>query len=300
MGCASPERFEITFLPAAPRFEDAFMDILGGARPENSAVTAFFDSIHASERVAAVEARNLVKRFAAFTAVDDVSFTIRRGEIFGLLGPNGAGKSTIFKMLCGLASPTSGECFVAGIDFRQAPGAARSRLGYMAQKFSLYGELNVKQNLDFFSGAYGLKGAARRETVQRVIEAFDFSRYLKAPVLSLPLGFKQRLAMSCAIMHGPDVLFLDEPTSGVDPVTRREFWTYINSAALQGVTVLITTHFMDEAEYCDRIALIYKGKIAVLDTPDAVKAGGGGDAADSNADPTLEDAFIELIERAEG
>ena len=145
------------------------MDILGGARPENSAVTALFESIHAPEGAAAVEARSLVKRFGTFTAVDDVSFGIRRGEIFGLLGPNGAGKSTIFKMLCGLTSPTSGECFVAGIDFREAPGAVRSRLGYMAQKFSLYGELSVKQNLDFFSGAYGLRGAALKKIVERVI-----------------------------------------------------------------------------------------------------------------------------------
>ncbi|MDR2175601.1 MAG: ATP-binding cassette domain-containing protein [Synergistaceae bacterium] len=294
-----PARAELVCRPAEPRFEDAFMDILGGARSENPAVTSLFGFPRASDRAAAVEARNLVKRYGTFTAVGDVSFAIRRGEIFGLLGPNGAGKSTIFKMLCGLTSPTSGECFVAGADFREAPGTARSRLGYMAQKFSLYGELSVKKNLDFFSGAYGLSGAARKEIVERVIEAFDLSWCLKTPALSLPLGFKQRLAMSCAIMHGPDVLFLDEPTSGVDPVTRREFWTYINNAALKGVTVLVTTHFMDEAEYCDRIALIYKGKIAVLGTPDAVKAGAGENAAGSDAGPTLEDAFIKVIERAD-
>jgi ABC-2 type transport system ATP-binding protein len=306
---ASFETSKLVCRLAEPRFEDAFMDILGGARSENPAVTALFRPTHhpasgpalsPAEEKAAVEVRGLSKRFGIFTAVDNVSFAIRRGEIFGLLGPNGAGKSTIFKMLCGLTRPTSGECFVAGIDFRKAPGAARSRLGYMAQKFSLYGELSVAQNLEFFSGAYGLKGAARKETVERVIEAFDLSRYLKAPAQSLPLGFKQRLAMSCAIMHGPDALFLDEPTSGVDPVTRREFWTYINSAALKGVTVLVTTHFMDEAEYCDRIALIYKGKIAVLGTPDAVKTSAiKTGAAETGAvlEPTLEDAFVSLIER---
>jgi len=280
--------------PAEPRFEDAFMDALGGARLGNPAVADFFNPGNSVEN--AVEARNLSRRFGDFVAVDGVSFTIRRGEIFGLLGPNGAGKSTTFKMLCGLLPPTSGGCSIVGIDFSEAPGAARSRLGYMAQKFSLYGELSVKRNLDFFSGAYGLSGAKRKEVVKRVAEAFDLSRYLRAPAQSLPLGYKQRLAMGCAIMHGPDVLFLDEPTSGVDPVTRREFWTYINEAALRGVTVMVTTHFMDEAEYCDRVALVYRGKVVAAGTPDELKV----EVADAaHPDPTLEDAFIRLIEQAD-
>jgi ABC-2 type transport system ATP-binding protein len=268
------------------------MDILGGARAGNPAVADFFNPSAADETV---KAERLTKRFGAFTAVDDVSFSIRRGEIFGLLGPKGAGKSTTFKMMCGLLRPTSGDCSIVGIDFKDAPGAARSRLGYMAQKFSLYGEMSVRGNLDFFSGVYGLKGAAKKAVVDRVIETFDLSRFLSSPARSLPLGFKQRLAMSCAIMHGPDVLFLDEPTSGVDPVTRREFWTYINGAALRGVTVMVTTHFMDEAEYCDRIALVYQGKVAASGAPDALKA----QLADADPDFTLEDAFIKLIERAD-
>ena len=284
--------------PTGPRFEDAFMDALGGARPGNPAVAEFFRPKGNWEKI--VEARRLTRKFGEFTAVDDVSFSIYRGEIFGLLGPNGAGKSTTFKMLCGLLLPTSGACSIAGIDFRVAPGEARSHLGYMAQKFSLYGELSVRRNLDFFSGVYGLSGAKKKDTVKRVIETFDLARYLEAPAQSLPLGYKQRLAMGCAIMHGPDVLFLDEPTSGVDPVTRREFWTYINEAALRGVTVMVTTHFMDEAEYCDRVALIYNGKVAATGTPDELKA----EIADADRpDPTLEDTFIHLIEhkqRADG
>ncbi|MCL2010983.1 MAG: ATP-binding cassette domain-containing protein, partial [Synergistaceae bacterium] len=189
--------------PAEPRFEDAFMDVLGGARLGNPAVAEFFRPKGSGGKT--VEARCLTKKFGEFTAVDDVSFSIRRGEIFGLLGSNGAGKSTTFKMLCGLLLPTSGSCSIVGLDFREAPGEARSRLGYMAQKFSLYGELTVRRNLDFFSGAYGLSGAKRKETVERVIEAFDLSRCLEATAQSLPLGYKQRLAMGCAIMHGPDV-----------------------------------------------------------------------------------------------
>ena len=265
------------------------MQLLGGARRGSDAVAAFFEE-KGTGRVS-VEARHLTKRFGSFTAVDDVSFSIERGEIFGLLGPNGAGKSTTFKMMCGLLTPTEGECAVSGLDLRTAPGAARARLGYMAQKFSLYGDLTVLQNLRFFSGIYGLRGGA---AVERVVETFDLGPYLSSRAGSLPLGFKQRLAMGCAVMHGPDVLFLDEPTSGVDPVTRREFWTCINSFALKGVTVMVTTHFMDEAEYCDRIALVYRGGTIASGPPDALKASVRTEAC---PDPTLEEAFIALIER---
>ena len=277
-----------------PRFEDAYIKKLGGAKRGVHSVTDFWKPKEAG--VETVHASGLTRRFGDFTAVDNISFSIGSGEIFGLLGPNGAGKSTTFKMICGLLSPTVGECSVAGINFKDAPGKARSRIGYMSQKFSLYGDLSVLQNLNFASSIYGLKGAVRSEKVGHVIDSFDLSRYLNIPAKLLPLGFKQRLAMGCAFMHGPDVLFLDEPTSGVDPVTRREFWTYINSAALLGVTVMVTTHFMDEAEYCDRIALIYKGRMIASETPDMLKA----EVADSdNPDPTLEDAFIKLIERSD-
>ncbi|MDR1732786.1 MAG: ATP-binding cassette domain-containing protein [Synergistaceae bacterium] len=285
---------ELSLAAAEPRFEDAFMDVLGGARAASPAIADFFELKDTGEET--VRAENLVKRFGTFTAVDGVSFSIRRGEIFGLLGPNGAGKSTTFKMMCGLLAPTSGRCSIIGLDFRVAPGAARSRLGYMAQKFSLYGELSPRQNLDFFSRAYGLRGKARREKVDHVVAAFGLAPYLKIPTRSLPLGFRQRLAMGCAIMHGPDVLFLDEPTSGVDPVTRREFWTCINSAALRGVTVMVTTHFMDEAEYCDRVALVCNGRLAASGSPDELKAAA---AVSFNPAPTLEDAFIRLTEQAE-
>ena len=279
----------LTLRPVPPRFEDSFMQLLGGARRGSDAVAAFFEE-KGTGRVS-VEARHLTKRFGNFTAVDDVSFSIERGEIFGLLGPNGAGKSTTFKMMCGLLTPTEGECAVSGLDLRTAPGAARARLGYMAQKFSLYGDLTVLQNLRFFSGIYGLRGGA---AVERVVETFDLGPYLSSRAGGLPLGFKQRLAMGCAVMHGPDVLFLDEPTSGVDPVTRREFWTCINSFALKGVTVMVTTHFMDEAEYCDRIALVYRGRTIASGPPDALKA---SVRTETCPDPTLEEAFIALIER---
>ncbi len=275
--------------PTPPRFEDAFMQLLGGARRGSGAVAEFFGEKGTGG--VSVEARHLTKRFGSFTAVDDVSFSIGRGEIFGLLGPNGAGKSTTFKMMCGLLTPTEGGCAVSGLDFRTAPGAARAKLGYMAQKFSLYGDLTVLQNLRFFSGIYGLRGGA---AVERVVETFDLGPYLSSRAGSLPLGFKQRLAMGCAVMHGPDVLFLDEPTSGVDPVTRREFWTCINSFALKGVTVMVTTHFMDEAEYCDRIALVYRGRTIASGPPDVLKA---SVRTDERPDPTLEEAFIALIER---
>jgi ABC-2 type transport system ATP-binding protein len=182
---------------------------------------------------------------------------------------------------------------VDGYDLYRAPSAARARLGYMAQKFSLYGDLSVRQNLDFFGGAYGLWGAKKRDAIDRVVAAFDLGPHLGVNAGTLPLGFKQRLALSCAILHNPPVLFLDEPTSGVDPITRREFWGYINSMIATGVTVMVTTHFMDEAEYCDRVALIYRGKSIAIDTPDALQASVRTPALPN---PTLEDAFIALIE----
>jgi ABC-2 type transport system ATP-binding protein len=241
-----------------------------------------------------VEAEHLSKTFGNFTAVNDINFTIRRGEIFGLLGPNGAGKSTTFKMLCGLMRPSSGAGRVAGLDLQQASGKARARLGYMAQKFSLYGDLSLRQNLEFFSGVYGLKGQQQKTSVARMIDVFALQPHLNAAAKDLPLGFKQRLALACSLMHEPAVLFLDEPTSGVDPLSRREFWTHINGLVEHGVTVLVTTHFMDEAEYCDRIGLIYRGQMIATDSPDQLKA---QCATDTMPDPTLEQTFIALLQQ---
>jgi ABC-type multidrug transport system ATPase subunit len=196
-------------------------------------------------------------------------------------------------MMCGLLRPTAGAARVAGLDLYQAPGAARARVGYMAQKFALYGDLSARQNLDFFAGVYGLAGARRREQVERVTAAYRLGPYLRQNAGELPLGLKQRLALACAVMHDPAVLFLDEPTSGVDPLTRREFWSHINAMVERGVTVMVTTHFLDEAEYCDRIALVYRGHVIAEGSPDALK-----DRVQSAAhpEPTLEDAFIELVE----
>ncbi|WP_116134570.1 ATP-binding cassette domain-containing protein [Tropicimonas sp. IMCC34043] len=276
-----------------PRFEDAFVDRLGGGPKGTSALAESYRTIP-DTGVAAIEAKGLTKRFGDFTAARDIGFTIPRGEIFGLLGPNGAGKSTTFKMLCGLLTPTEGQGHVAGHDLRHARAAARQSLGYMAQKFSLYGDLSVRQNLNFFAGAYGLTGAARRARIAQLTEVFHLGPYLRQNAGGLPLGFRQRLSLACAVMHEPPVLFLDEPTSGVDPIVRREFWSHINGLVQKGVTVLVTTHFMEEAEYCDRILVIYRAEQIALGTPDELKADAA--AHTGRADPTLEDAFIALIE----
>lgn len=286
-------------VPARPRFEDAFIALLGGV-PKGRA-TDETELLGSGERAAltsgpdaaVVEARALTKRFGDFTAADQISFAIRRGEVFGLLGPNGAGKSTVFKMLCGLLRPTAGTARVAGVDLVRAPSKARGRLGYMAQKFSLYGDLSVRQNLVFFSGVYGLAGHAQRAAIDRMTDALGLAPYLDVNSGALPLGFKQRLALACAVMHAPPVLFLDEPTSGVDPLTRREFWDRINSLVGRGVTVMVTTHFLDEAEYCDRIAMVYRGQVIAAGTPDELKERVRNGRT---PDPTLEDAFIALVE----
>lgn len=276
-----------------PRFEDAFIDILGGGPGGYSELAGITKPIKPQNRPV-VQASRLTKKFGSFTAADDISFEIHSGEIFGLLGPNGAGKSTTFKMMCGLLKPTSGESYVDGLNLQTAPGQARARIGYMAQKFSLYGDLSVMQNLRFFSGIYNLTGSRRAETIQKMIYTFSLDPYLNTNTNQLPLGFKQRLALSCALMHSPAVLFLDEPTSGVDPITRREFWNHINGLVEKGVTIMVTTHFMDEAEYCDRIGLVYQGKLIQVGSPDELKKIA---RTEKNPFPTLEDAFIELITR---
>lgn len=280
----------------APRFEDAFVDMLGGGPGGRSKLAETQASFAIENGKPVIEARGLTKRFGDFTAADDITFDIPRGQIFGLLGPNGAGKSTTFKMLCGLLKPSAGEGRVAGFDLRRDAAEARNRLGYMAQKFSLYGDLSVAQNLSFFAGVYGLSGARRRERVQLMIDIFGLGRLLDMSAKDLPLGLKQRLALACAVLHEPEALFLDEPTSGVDPITRREFWTHINGLVEKGVTVLVTTHFMDEAEYCDRISLIYRGRSIALGSPDELKA---QVASEKLPDPTMEDAFIALVQGSE-
>lgn len=283
---------EASLSEKTPRFEDIFIDTLGGIHSGESPLAKITKKLlHQQQEV--IIAKDLTKKFGHFTAVDTVNFSVKSGEIFGLLGPNGAGKSTIFKMLCGLLTPTEGQAIVMGLSMQHAKSAARAQIGYMAQKFSLYGSLSVKQNLHFFSGLYNLQGKRKEEAVHQMIEIFDLSPYLNTSTDLLPLGFKQRLALSCAVMHGPSLLFLDEPTSGVDPITRREFWQHILCLAEKGVTIVVTTHFMDEAEYCDRVALIYQSKIIELGEPEELKAKA---ATREDPHPTLEKAFLTLIQ----
>jgi ABC-2 type transport system ATP-binding protein len=286
-------RYGATLEPVVPRFEDAFIDMLGGG-PGGDSEIADRMAVIQDDRSVMVECRQLTKRFGNFTATDEVSFAVEKGEIFGLLGPNGAGKSTTFKMLCGLLKPSAGSAEVVGLDLRVAGPSAKMQLGYMAQKFSLFGLMSVSQNLSFFSGVYGLKGSERQQRIDEMIEVFELEPYLQQSPDLLPLGFKQRMALACALMHRPKVLFLDEPTSGVDPQTRREFWTHITGLVGKGVTIMVTTHFMDEAEYCDRVALVNRSQLIALDTPDALKAS----VADSELlNPTMEDAFVRLVEQ---
>ncbi|HDN2511756.1 TPA: ABC transporter ATP-binding protein [Providencia rettgeri] len=283
---------ENKLIPAQPRFEDAFIDLLGGGPSHRSELAAIVPQIPPNPQETVIEARNLTKKFGDFAATDHVNFQVKRGEIFGLLGPNGAGKSTTFKMMCALMKPTEGHALVLGMDLKTSSNKARQHLGYMAQKFSLYGNLKVGQNLKFFSGVYGLHHKKQSAKIQEMVDAFSFKPIINQITDSLPLGYKQRLALACSLMHEPDILFLDEPTSGVDPLTRREFWLHINGMVDKGVTVMVTTHFMDEAEYCDRIGLVYHGKIIAAGTPDELKQ---QVATRDNPDPSMEDAFIELI-----
>jgi ABC-2 type transport system ATP-binding protein len=284
----------------APRFEDAFVARLKQRRADHGkrppAAPPSTPKARAGAGGAVIEVRHVQRRFGDFYAVRDVSFDVGRGEVFGLLGANGAGKSTTFRMLCGLLPPSGGSLRVAGFDLRRAAATARARIGYMSQKFSLYGNLSVGQNLRFFSGAYGLAGRHRGERVHWALADFGLEGLAEAVSADLPLGYKQRLALACALMHEPDILFLDEPTSGVDPLARREFWRRINALADRGVTVLVTTHFMEEAEYCDRLAIMAAGEILALGTPAEIKQR----ARDrTHPEPTMEDAFVALIEARE-
>jgi ABC-2 type transport system ATP-binding protein len=297
-GCAVPAAQELggeTLDPLPPRFEDGFIALL--APPPRSASPSprgrGLGGGGSASQEDAITVSDLVRRFGTFTAVDHVSFNVRRGEIFGLLGPNGAGKSTIFRMLCGLLRPSAGEAQVAGADLLRAPAEARARIGYMAQRFSLYAELSVLENLRFFARVYGLGRAAQARAIDAALTSFDLGGTAASVAGELPLGMKQRLALAAALLHAPGILFLDEPTSGVDPLTRREFWSRIGTLADAGVTILVTSHFMDEAEYCDRLGIVNQGTLAAVGTPADLRACVRTDAL---PDPTLEDAFIALVQ----
>jgi ABC-2 type transport system ATP-binding protein len=282
--------------PVAPRFEDRFIDLLRGQAGTNVAGPhmAGLAVATTARQGPVIQVDGLRRRFGSFWAVDGISFQVNRGEIFGLLGANGAGKSTTFRMLCGLLPASAGSLQVAGLDLRHAAAAARARIGYMSQKFSLYGNLSVVQNLAFFASAYGLGRVEQKERLAWTLKEFELGSYADQLSGDLPLGYMQRLAMGCALMHRPEILFLDEPTSGVDPLARREFWQRINALARSGVTVLVTTHFMEEAEYCDRLAIMAAGRILAMDEPAAIKALA---RTPDNPEPSMEDAFIHLVER---
>jgi len=284
---------QFTPTPTPPQFEDAY---LAAMRKKNLVASSAAPILAVDERGTAaaqdivIETQDLSKRFGTFTAVDRFSFAVRRGEIFGLLGPNGAGKSTTFKMLCGLVPPSSGSALVAGFDLATARADARGRIGYMAQKFAYVAHLSVAQNMEFAGGVYGLSGEGLKTRARAVAIEFGLTPFLDQNCGELPLGIKQRMALACAVMHKPDILFLDEPTSGVDPVTRRDFWSRLNAMADDGTTILITSHFLDEAEYCDRMSIIYRGRQIAAGSPDDIKS------AQNGAEGTLEEAFIRLIE----
>ena len=282
--------------PAAARFEDGFMVLFSAvaSKSQSSEVTLDRSKPGNGDEIS-VEVNDLVRTFGDFTAVNHVSFQVRRGEIYGLLGPNGAGKSTTFRMLCGLMPATSGTLRVAGADLRTSRAEARQKLGYVAQKFSLYGDLSVDENLDFFASAYGLRGAKKRERIAWSKDQFELGELATLPSGQLPGGFKQRLAMAAALLHEPDILFLDEATSGADPLARREFWGRITALSEQGVTVIVTTHFMEEAEYCDRIIILDAGRNLAEGTPAEIRA----HAEPKNGEePNMEDAFIAIVEES--
>ena len=237
-----------------------------------------------------IEVKNLTKRFGDFIAVDHISFDVMQGEIFGFLGANGAGKTTAMRMLCGLSLPTSGEAKVASYDVFSETESIKKNIGYMSQKFSLYEDLTIKENMQFYGGIYGMSDIAIKEKTQFILHHLHLEPEQNQLVKSLPLGWKQKLSFSIAVFHNPAIVFLDEPTGGVDPITRREFWEMIYQAAQEGTTVFVTTHYMDEAEYCDRVSIMVDGKIDALDTPSALKS--------SNNAESMEEVFIALARKA--
>jgi ABC-2 type transport system ATP-binding protein len=288
---ALPDAWRSHIQEAVPQFEDAFMALI--PRREGHFQIDPRPAVRpgAAQDEVVVQTRGLQKMFGDFEAVKRLTFEVRRGEIFGLLGPNGAGKSTTFRMLCGLLSASGGEIRVAGHDLRRSGAQARARLGYMAQQFSLYGQLSVLENLTFYGRAYGLSNHKLQERLAWADMEFDLTRWRGTPAGQLPGGYKQRLAMAAALLHEPDIIFLDEPTSGVDPLARREFWLRINGFAEQGVTVVVTTHFMEESEYCDRMLIMSQGASLAMGTPAEIRQ---LVSSPSNPDPTIEDAFVAL------
>ncbi len=284
----------IQFAPVQARLEDAFIALLKPRYISPKLVTTEIIKtvVQTTKQENIIQVDQVDRWFGQFQAVKALSFTVKRGEIFGLLGANGAGKTTTFRMLCGLLPVSNGQLSVAGINLRTAAAKARARIGYMSQKFSLYSHLSVLQNLEFFSSAYGLRNAHRKQRIQWAIEHYELQSYRNTNSGDLPLGYKQRLAMACALMHEPEILFLDEPTSGVDPLARREFWMRTNQLAAMGVTVLVTTHFMEEAEYCDRLVIMVEGDILITGTPSDIKK---QVKSSSLPEPTMEDAFIYLV-----
>lgn len=241
------------------------------------------------ERSPVVRVRGLTKQFDDFIAVDHIDFDVYDGEIFGFLGANGAGKTTTIRMLCGLLYPTEGEASVEGLDVYTQTHAIKRQIGYMSQKFSLYNDLTVRENVEFFAGIYGLRGKSMARAFERAADEYGLSALFERLTADLPLGWKQRLALVCSILHEPNVLFLDEPTSGVDPNSRRDFWQTIYDLSDAGTTVFVTTHFMDEAEYCHRLSIMYQGGIIALDTPQQLKS--------TCHSETIEDVFVRLVDR---
>src|SRR5688572_21118460 len=237
-----------------------------------------------------ISTKNLTKRFGDFTAVDAISFEVKKGEVFGFLGANGAGKTTAMRMLCGLSLPTSGEATIAGFDiFKQTENIKRN-IGYMSQKFSLYEDLTIKENIRFYAGIYGKSNDFIRHKTADLLQKLHLDKEADKLVGALPLGWKQKLAFSVAVFHEPAIVFLDEPTGGVDPVTRREFWNLIYDAAASGITIFVTTHYMDEAEYCNRVSIMVDGRIEALDTPSGLKA--------TYEAKTMDEVFLKLARRA--
>jgi ABC-2 type transport system ATP-binding protein len=300
--CTDPESLAegvlagTTAIAVEPRFEDGFMVLLRRSAAPHQCVQAFLNQ-RREERGddVIVEVCDLVRKFGDFTAVDRINFEVRRGEIFGLLGPNGAGKTTTFRMLCGLQPATSGRLRISGMDLRRSRASARQRIGYVAQKFSLYGQLTVAENLEFFASAYGLRGSSKRNRIEWALEQFGLGPFEQLAAGRLPGGNRQRLAMAAALLHRPEILFLDEPTSGADPLARREFWRQVTALAEEGVTVIVTTHFMEEAEYCDRLVIMDEGRILAQGTPAGIRSLA---RAEEGAEPTMEDAFIAIVGQA--
>ena len=281
------------------RLEDGFMILLHDDEKNKNPAVANLKKLSLDDKYFLsaeidIEVKNLLKKFGEFTAVDKTSFEVHKGEVFGLLGPNGAGKTTTFRMLCGLLPLTDGFLSVTGVNLRTARTEARANIGYVAQKFSLYGNLTVEENLNFFGGAYGLSGKILSNRIAEVLQEFHLNGHENDTAGDLPGGYKQRLSMAAALLHQPKILFLDEPTSGIDPLARRDFWRQITDLSVKGTTIIITTHFMEEAEYCDRMMIQDHGKLLTIGTPQEIRKNFGGENS------TMNEIFIKIVENSRG